>query len=51
MSELLDKYCKKLYGHTDWETKLVNGNVVVTFYAQPRAEYLEHNDIDEDDES
>ena len=41
MSDLLDQYCKQLFGHTDWEFALVDGNVAVTFYKTARPEYLE----------
>lgn len=47
MTDLLDQYCKNLYGHTDWEMSVVDGNVVVTFHAQARAEYLELNEESE----
>ena len=40
-SDLLDEYCRRQFGHTDWEVRYHLGNAHITMYAKPRPEYLE----------
>jgi hypothetical protein len=48
--DLLDMYCKDEFGHKDWAMAWYDkGNLVVTFYAEPRAEYF--NDEEDEDVS
>jgi len=47
-SDLLDEYCRNLYGHTDWQMDTKDGNLVVIFFAEPRADYSENLEIDLD---
>jgi hypothetical protein len=53
-SDLLDEYCDSEFGHTDWKMTFdADGNMVVTFFKEPRSEYLadmEDMEDDEDDE-
>ena len=36
-SDLLDAYCKNLFGHTNWSMDADDdGNVIIKFYAKPR---------------
>ena len=36
-SDLLDAYCKNLFGHTNWSMDADDdGNVIIKFYAMPR---------------
>lgn len=49
-SDLLDEYCDDEFGHTDWERKTnKKGNIIVTFFAEPREGYVE-DDEENDDE-
>ena len=46
-SDLLDEYCEEQYGHTDWSMDWdEQGNMIVTFYKEPRKEYLSELDDD-----
>jgi hypothetical protein len=49
MSDLLDEYCKDMFGHTDWQIEWIDGNAVVTFFETARPEYLEFHEEDEDE--
>lgn len=48
-SNLLDLYCKNMYGHTDWEIRWEDGNAIVTFFKEPREGYEFDIDEQEDD--
>jgi hypothetical protein len=46
-SDLLDEYCEEQYGHKDWSMDWdEQGNMIVTFYKEPRKEYLSELDDD-----
>ena len=48
-SDLLDMYCKDEFGHKDWAMAWDDkGNLVVTFYAEPREGYFSEEEEDED---
>ena len=51
-SDLLDEYCEEEYGHKDWSMDWdEQGNMIVTFFKNPRPEYLEEQeDKDEGEE-
>jgi len=49
--EYLDDYCDSEFGHTDWQMTFdEQGNIVVTFFKEPRPEYLADMDEEEDEE-
>jgi len=49
-SDLLDEYCEEEFGHTDWSMDWdANGNMVITFYKEARAEFLADQEDDEED--
>ena len=40
-TDFLDKYCKKEFGHIDWQMSWdAEGNLVITFFKKPRKEFL-----------
>jgi hypothetical protein len=46
-SDMLDEYCEEQYGHKDWSMDWdEQGNMIVTFYKEPRKEYLSELDDD-----
>lgn len=46
--DLLDMYCESEFGHKDWAMSWDDkGNLVVTFYAEPRAGYFCGEEEDE----
>ena len=48
-SDLLDIYCESEFGHKDWAMSWDDkGNLVVTFYAEPREGYFSEEEEDED---
>ena len=48
-SDLLDAYCKNLFGHTNWSMDADDdGNVIIKFYAMP-SEDDENLEIEIDD--
>jgi len=46
-SNLLDEYCKQYFGHKDWEMDFKDGNLIVTFYAKPRPDYIPEENEDD----
>jgi len=47
-SDLLDIYCKRMFGHKDWEINFVDGNAIVTFFRNAREDYVEEDEEVED---
>ena len=47
-SDLLDEYCRRQFGHTDWEVFYEDGNAYITMYDKPRPDYVPENEEDED---
>jgi hypothetical protein len=47
-SDLLDEYCRRQFGHIDWEVHYENGNAYITMYSEPRPDYIPENEEDED---
>jgi hypothetical protein len=47
-SDLLDEYCQLEFGHTDWEISYENGNAHIIMYAEPRANFFEDEENQDD---
>ena len=47
-SDLLDEYCRRQFGHIDWEVRYEDGNAYITIYEKPREGYMPENEEDED---
>jgi hypothetical protein len=44
-SDLLDEYCEEEYGHKDWSMDWdEDKNMIIKFYKNPRPEYLEEKE-------
>jgi hypothetical protein len=51
-SDLLDEYCEAEFGHTDWAMDWdADGNLVITFHKEPRPDYLEEQEEEDEDET
>jgi hypothetical protein len=48
-SDLLDEYCRRQFGHTDWEVFYEDGNAHITMYDKPRPDYVSENEEDKDE--
>lgn len=49
-SDLLDKYCRLAFGHTDWEISYEGGDIVITMYEVPRDGYEQEEFLTEEGE-